>query len=205
MISSRLAEIGSHPTWERKCAYFVLPSAGKRSIAASERPAAIAFCFIISAAAANPGRALDAVEPSELAHGLERGDAVDLGMDCRGNGVGPEGDGSILGGRRCGGKGGDCEKEEAPSPLPSPPTGGGEPESSLSRRERDGVRGAPDRIKMKRYLPTVKGTTPAVFSQARASLPPVVVMSTKAIVNCSMDTAGVAMVIGTRTTSNFGS
>ncbi len=53
--SSSVAETGVQPTWERKCAYFVLPSAGKRSMATAERPAAIAFCFIISAAAAKPG------------------------------------------------------------------------------------------------------------------------------------------------------
>ena len=43
------------------------------------------------------GRALDAVEPAELADRLERGDAVDLGVDRRGNGVGPEGDRAVLG------------------------------------------------------------------------------------------------------------
>jgi hypothetical protein len=50
--SSRVAETGFHPTCERKWAYLVFPSAGNRSIATPERPAATAFCRIISAAAA---------------------------------------------------------------------------------------------------------------------------------------------------------
>ena len=54
-----------------------------------------------------------------------------------------------------------------------------------------------------RYLATVNGTTPPVFSQTMASLPPASFMSTNAIVNWSTETAGVTIVIGTRTTSNF--
>lgn len=55
------------------------------------------------------------------------------------------------------------------------------------------------------YFATVNGTNAAVFSQAIASLPPASVMSAKAMVNWSIETAGVTIVIGTRTTSNFAS
>ena len=53
--SSRRPETGSQPTCERKWAYFVFPSAGKRSIAASASPAEMALRFMSSAAAAKPG------------------------------------------------------------------------------------------------------------------------------------------------------
>jgi len=52
---------------------------------------------------------------------------------------------------------------------------------------------------------TLNGTTAPVFSQTIAILPPGSVTSTNAIVNWSTENAGLAMFIGTRTTSNFGS
>jgi hypothetical protein len=93
------------------------------------------------------------------------------------------------------GRSGWPTQEAPPSPSPSRP---------------DGARGlgwgaSLTESKWKRYLATVKGTTAAVFSQAIASLPPASDMSTKPIENWSIETAGVIIAIGTRTTSNFGS
>ena len=121
------------------------------------------------------------METAELADGLESRDAVDLGMDRRRNGVGPEGNRAVLGEERSGGQ----ERKnvgEGLSPSPYAAKSQGLP-----------------------YWPIVNGTTAAVFSHPIASLPPESDMSTKPIVNWSIDTAGVIIVMGTRTTSNFGS
>ena len=50
---------------------------------------------------------------------------------------------------------------------------------------------------------TASGTTAPVFSHAIAILPPWSVTSTNAIVNWSTENAGLTIVMGTRTTSNF--
>jgi hypothetical protein len=117
-------------------------------------------------------RALDAVEPRDLADGLERGLPVDLNVDRRGDAIGPEGYGAVL------------SRDD-----------GGAPEGERRRDAEDSLYDES----------TLNGTTAPVFSQTIAILPPWSVTSTNAIVNWSTENAGLAMFIGTRTTSNFGS
>lgn len=122
------------------------------------------------------------MEPRKFSYGFERCDRVDLRVDRAGDGVGPEGDRAVIAGR-------DAGRQE-----------------KSRRREEIPRRCAPrDDKGFGLYGSTLNGTTAPVFSQTIASLPPCSVMSTKAIVNWFTENAGVAIFIGTRTRSNFGS
>jgi hypothetical protein len=117
------------------------------------------------------------VKAGELADELQRRPAVDLGVDSGGNGVRPERDGALFRRGDRGGGDGSC-------------------------REDDRRRRASGPIY---YESTLIGTTAPVFSQPIAIFPSRSDISAKPIVNCSIETFGVTMVMGTRTTSNFGS